>query len=91
MNSSIESAGTYVNGRSLTVEKSPQTKANDKKFRLVWYYYQWPLGGEHEVIAEGLSRQEAEKLKREKDPHLKNETLIIEEEEEKIKKTKHLS
>ncbi|MGZ3743043.1 MAG: hypothetical protein ACXWRE_07730 [Pseudobdellovibrionaceae bacterium] len=59
-----------------------QTNEN-KKFRLVWYYNQWPQGDEYEVVAEGLSREEAEKLRQEKSPHLETERLVIEEEEEK--------
>lgn len=55
----------------------------DKKYRVVWYYTQWPQGSEYDVLASGLTREEAERLKEKKDPHLKGELLFIEEETEK--------
>lgn len=55
----------------------------DKKYRLVWYYSQWPQGNEYDILASGLTREEAELLKEKKDPHLKGEILFIEEENEK--------
>jgi uncharacterized membrane protein len=71
-----------VKREDVIVEESPQKKSAGNKYRVVWYYTQWPQGSEYEVLAQGLTREEAEKLKEKNDPHLKGETLSIEEEKE---------
>lgn len=61
-------------------EESISVKAPGKKFRVVWYYSQWPQGGEYDVLANGLTLEEAEMLKEKSDPNLKGEYVLIEEE-----------
>jgi len=61
-------------------EKRISVKAPGKKFRVVWYYTQWPQGGEYDVLAHGLTLEEAEGVKERSDPHLKGEYVLIEEE-----------
>lgn len=51
-----------------------------KKYRVVWYYTQWPQGSEYRIIGRGLSLEEAEELREKKDPHLKGDSVVIEEE-----------
>lgn len=55
-------------------------KAPGRKFRVVWYYSQWPQGGEYDVLANGLTLEEAEMLKEKSDPNIKGEYILIEEE-----------
>jgi uncharacterized membrane protein len=57
-----------------TEENTPGTK-----YRVVWYYTQWPQGSEYRVIGRGLSLEEAEELREKKDPHIKGENVLIEE------------
>lgn len=61
-------------------EERISVKAPGKKFRVVWYYTQWPQGSEYDVLARGLTLEEAERLKEKRDPHLKGEYVLIEEE-----------
>lgn len=62
-----------------TIEKN-RAETPGKKYRVVWYYTQWPQGSEHDVLARGLSQEEAEKIKEKSDPHLKGEYVLVEEE-----------
>lgn len=61
-------------------EERSSVKAPGRKFRVVWYYSQWPQGGEYDVLARGLTLEEAEMLKEKSDPNLKGEYVLIEEE-----------
>jgi len=51
-----------------------------KKYRVVWYYTQWPQGSDYRIIGRGLSLEEAEELRERKDPHLKGDSVLVEEE-----------
>lgn len=55
-----------------------------REFRLVRYYSQWPQGNDHEVIADHLTREEAEKMKREQSIGLKDEQLVVEDMEDEF-------
>lgn len=66
----------------VVMEEQTATPSDGKKYRVVWYYTQWPQGTEFTVLGNGLSLEEAERLRDRKDPHLKGENLFIEEENE---------
>jgi len=71
-----------VDVKVVVIEEKVKTKTPGKRYRVVWYYSQWPQGNEYTILADGLTREEAEQLKEKKDPHLKGEHLFIEEEKE---------
>jgi uncharacterized membrane protein len=68
----------------LVIEVKTQSKSPGKRYRLVWFYNQWPQGNEYQVLANGLTQEEAEMLREKKDPHLKSESFLIEEEKDNI-------
>lgn len=53
-----------------------QSKQNE--YRLVRYYYQWPMGDKKIVISEHLTEEEAQELKRRESLGLISEDLVIE-------------
>lgn len=58
----------------MEVRKEPE----EKKYRLVWYFNQWPLGDDFKVVADDLTLEEAQKLQKEKSVGLTTERFEIE-------------
>ncbi|WP_413288392.1 DUF1269 domain-containing protein [Bdellovibrio sp. HCB337] len=78
----IEEPEVAIETEELIIAREEDTKerAPGPRYRVVWYYTQWPQGSEYAILASGLTREEAEKLREKKDPHLKGDSVLIEEE-----------
>jgi|GEM_PF-3594144 hypothetical protein len=55
-----------------------KTNHQEKRYRVVKYYNQWPQGDEFTVLGENLTHREAEKLRDKHSVGLKNIEIIIE-------------
>ncbi|MGZ3770682.1 MAG: hypothetical protein ACXVCP_15280 [Bdellovibrio sp.] len=60
------------------MEHHLRKKKKQQKYRLVWYYNQWPIGDDYKVVADGLTFAEAKKLQNEKSLDLSTERFEIE-------------